>query len=176
MQDSDGTTVGVGFSKTDRQGKGVIIPLMFRRWLIRSLALTLLTLCVVVWVGSYRWYFVWKRDYIRGGGYCGRDSIEINFGQLEISRILEGMAPLGTKWGIYQHGPYGPMAFDYSHSTYHFAGFAFTPTDGLQIIMVPFYFPTLLSAALLWLVWRKTKPNYNGKGFPVEPTAKAKET
>ena len=34
--------------------------------------------------------------------------------------------------------------------------------------MVPLYFPTLLSALLLWLVWRKTRPKYNGKGFPVE--------
>jgi hypothetical protein len=29
------------------------------------------------------------------------------------------------------------------------------------------------SATLLWLVWRKTRPKYNGKGFPIEPTSKA---
>jgi hypothetical protein len=31
---------------------------------------------------------------------------------------------------------------------------------------------TLLSALLLWLVWRKTRPACNGRGFPVDVAGK----
>jgi len=35
---------------------------------------------------------------------------------------------------------------------------------------IPLWFPTTLSAGLLWLVWRKTRQAAKGRAFPVEPS------
>jgi hypothetical protein len=35
---------------------------------------------------------------------------------------------------------------------------------------IPLYFPTLLSAALLWFAWRQTGVKTSSKAFPIEPT------
>lgn len=43
-----------------------------------------------------------------------------------------------------------------------------------RLIVVPLYFPTLLSALLLLLIWRMTRPRNIGKGFPIEPSVKVK--
>jgi hypothetical protein len=59
----------------------------------------------------------------------------------------------------------------YEHTAYHLLGFAWDAhagPDRWHYIMIPLWFPPLLSALLLWLVWRKTRPKSSGKGFPVE--------
>jgi hypothetical protein len=38
--------------------------------------------------------------------------------------------------------------------------------------MIPLWLPTILSAGFLGLVWRKTRPKFSGKGFPVQVGAK----
>jgi hypothetical protein len=67
----------------------------------------------------------------------------------------------------------------YRDSPYHGLGFAFEPqfphgpaAIGLtgSFLFIPLWFPTLISAGLLWLVWRKTRKTYPGGGFPVEIT------
>jgi len=37
-------------------------------------------------------------------------------------------------------------------------------------LIIPFWFPTTLFAALLWPVWQMTRPKPIGRGFPVEIT------
>jgi hypothetical protein len=59
----------------------------------------------------------------------------------------------------------------YDATPYHLLGFAYRPRTGpnvMRYMMIPLWFPTTLAAALLCLVWPKTRPKYSGKGFPVE--------
>ena len=56
-------------------------------------------------------------------------------------------------------------------SPHYFLGFAWGradfPSEGI-FVAFPFWFPTAISAALLWLVWRKTRSKTKGRAFPVE--------
>ena len=126
---------------------------MLRRSIIRGLAIALLTLCVTAWVGSY--CRIISLDH---GLSPDRIVMEINRGRF----VLDWSALfLSGNWQVTvgetdvnpQPGLLG----------FFLCGVGF---------FMPLWFPTTLSAGLLWLVWRKTRPKYTGKGFPVEPAAK----
>jgi hypothetical protein len=139
---------------------------MIRRWLIRSVALTLLTLCVVAWVGSD-----WRRvriDYRR----TLWQTVEVMSGKIGYFQTTSTRSFVGWRLTI---GPAGPMEWDgwNSVAAYPGLGFHVAPNKKGWAILAPLWLPSLLCAVLLWLVWRKTRPKYNGKGFPVEPTPKA---
>jgi hypothetical protein len=143
---------------------------MLRRWIIRSLCLALLTLCVTAWVGSRFLrldtgyisgrHVVWMRAD-SGTGYVG----------------VAEYPPSNFKWywNCTDARPAG-CELMYQVANYHFFGFALTvrpvPSSG-SIAFVPLWFPTTLSAGFLWLVCRKTRPKYNRKGFPVEVAGNA---
>jgi hypothetical protein len=146
---------------------------MVRRWLIRGLALTLLTLCVVAWVGSY---FQRGAVHLHGGDHIRMLGLECGaIGYVDDD--MEIGIPYAWQWF---HGPNNFQQFRqvYQHTFYHFIGFAYDPKklDLTTIVIIPLWFPTVLSALLLWLVWRKTRPAYNGRGFPVEVAAKEATT
>ena len=130
---------------------------MIRRWLIRSLALTLLTLCVVAGVGSY-----WRSVVV--SYHAGLDCI-VEIMSIESRRFGLSWSnwPPIQRWevGFWETGawPRGPVRF---------MGFHVNERG----ITIPLWFPTLLSALLLWRVWRKTRPKFNGRGFPVEAAGK----
>jgi hypothetical protein len=145
---------------------------MVRRWLIRGLALALLTLCVVVWVGSYFASLSmslgprgWRIDpWIDSGSAGCEDMYNPRYGTIE------------PYWKI-RPPDFMSIEQDYSDATHHVAGFAYHRfSTGLRRIIFPIWFPTLLSALLLWLVWRKTRPACNGRGFPVEVAGKEAAT
>jgi hypothetical protein len=146
---------------------------MVRHWIIRSLALALLTLCVVAWVHSC--YFFVRLTRTAGGQFwclgwaCGTVGIAVTHGP--------GYRSGGWEWNNERVNPAirEGIENDYSDSSIVFAGFAGTWKTGAineERLLVPLWFPTLLSALLLWLVWRKTRPAYNGRGFPVEVAGK----
>jgi hypothetical protein len=150
---------------------------MLRRWIIRGIAIAVLTLCVAAWVGSYfRWVAVcYGRDthswWLRQA--CGKLFFNDQY------------RPPGypNEWYM-QYGRCDAYNRDqtrgiYEKSAYHLMGFAWEPPASRELsqwIMIPLWFPTTLSAGLLWPVWRKTRPKYKGKGFPVEPGGAAKPT
>jgi hypothetical protein len=148
---------------------------MIRRWLIRALALTLLTLCAVAWVGSY--------SKMVGYNYAAKNWYSVIWANGRVSFAVVDAAkpgfnvkppPKGSSFTI--RAP-SALYWDYYGrlAEYQFVGFvAHRGYD--SYIIIPLWFPTLLSAALLWLVWRKTRPNYNGRGFPVEPARKEATT
>jgi hypothetical protein len=140
---------------------------MFRRWLIRSLALTLLTLCVLAWVGTY-----WM-----GAGVTYRGKKEYELG------VLNGIIYGGNLGAI---SPWKLPQGVHVYRLRHLAGFALGAEDkdfeflkfwclinplGVEV-GIPLYFPTLLSAILLWFAWRKTRAKPSGGAFPVEVAAK----
>ena len=62
----------------------------------------------------------------------------------------------------------------YRAAPYRFGGFAYNvvPMFGGEeryYVLIPLWFPTILSAALLWFVWRKTRKKGTSGAFPVEP-------
>jgi hypothetical protein len=147
---------------------------MFRRWLIRGLALTLLTLCVMAWVGSYFW-----KIGVEHWGAIDFWELLVNRGHLEL-HVVRHLAPNSHIWWRWIHYDASSYWYEFgSGSNYDFLGFylGYGPspgTAGAMAVLIPLWFPIFLSALLLWLVWRKTRPKYNGKGFPIESTAKAK--
>ena len=145
---------------------------MMRRWLIRALALALLTLGVVAWVGSY---YYWPRIAFADKSW---DRIFFVSGRLGLGHDRPSVEPF-----IGWHFDCPPKVVNDlwpdadATSTWHGFGFSWFYRQHNWYITFPLWFPTLLSTLLLWFVWRKTKAKYNGRGFPVEPTketAKAK--
>ena len=149
---------------------------MLRRWIIRGLTLTLLTLCVVAWVGSY-WRCVSVNHW--------RNKTDVDVSIIAHGRLLLHSAEFKTittptaRWSVgnLDAGRNDLKIFD-RYSTFSFGGFALLYGDPdrtinrLRGVSIPLWFPTLLSGMLLWFVWRKTKAK--PKGFPVETTATAK--
>jgi hypothetical protein len=150
---------------------------MFWRWLVRGLALTLLTLCAVAYAGSdfQRLAFVWEQSLPRrewigalGSGWLALEKHDI------IDLSLPTPVNPGLRRTLFRDGAVFQRA--YSGSTYHGFGFAYHPDpSGLShdnwYVIIPLWFPTLLSAGLLWLVWRKTRKPNPGVAFPVEIAA-----
>lgn len=147
---------------------------MARRWIIRSLALTLLTLCVVAWAGSY--WRDWKiSSYDKSGKWYStqvlRDGcITFTRSPNQTFDLWSTSEPVGTPTpteGLFGDPPATPAAR-------RLLGFVFEPPPFLYV-SIPLWFPTLLIAVLLWLVWRTTRPKAPGRAFPVEPATKSGE-
>jgi hypothetical protein len=141
-----------------------VYPTMKKSWLIRDLALTLLTLCVVAWVGSY-----WRCLYF--ACESGRPFTVI----WNVVGIARGRFWTRTHWPS-RVDEFGlctrPLGKDYQWGTSGFMGFSLQ--WGVRgAIVIPLYLPTLLSALLLWFVWRETRAK--PRGFPVEPVVKSGE-
>lgn len=143
---------------------------MFRRWLIRGLALALLMLGLVAWVGSYARAIVIHdvgRTWIRMSVSAGR----MGFRQGDTAIALSP----GWHADVFRSDIDRWMDFDTmaQHHAFGFATYRNTTYKTIDRAMtVPIWFPTLLSALLLWLLWRRTKPIPKAQGFPIEPTAK----
>jgi hypothetical protein len=150
---------------------------MARHSIIRGLMLAMVLLCVAAWVGSYaRMFGVTYQDrWLRSDPI----TLRVFGGYIEYSHmplmIFQGQVPRSSSWQwVFQTVDITKFQRYLRSFRFHFAGFAFVLNDRGHSLAIPFYFPTILSALLLLFVWRKTKPTYNGKGFPVEP-AKAEE-
>jgi hypothetical protein len=148
---------------------------MLRRWIIRSLAIALLTLCVTAWVGSY-----FEGVEVRYSSAPHHYSLMLGAGELFTWDQFNGWsAPPGfgpPQW-FEGHGQFDARMRAgvqrlYKAIPYHLLGFAWqpyrAPPDADQRMMIPLWFPTTLSAAFLCLAWRKTRPKHTAKGFPVE--------
>jgi len=152
------------------------------RWCIRGFAVALLTLCLSVWGWSYFHHF--SIEYRPSLGESYRVEIykgkvvfgftEVNDGPssgwrfehrcIERGRII-GMELLVTQL-LYTDREF--LAVDR-----RFLGFAyFKRTNPIQIwgVGIPFWFISLLLAGLVWFVWRRTRGEMAGRGFPVEVT------
>jgi hypothetical protein len=147
---------------------------MFRRWLIRSLALTLLTLCAAAWVGSY---FRGIKILVLSGTHVWEPGLAGG----ELNLVYGHHDPIASSvWEVtcwkYDSDTRSATRARYEGATYHFLGFGWRSgtLTNYHLLMIPLWFPTLLSALLLALVWRKTRTKIIGRGYPVEPAPKAK--
>lgn len=137
---------------------------MNQRWLIRGLALTLLTLCVVMWVASF-----WGH---MGVSHWGERmySLGVNRGRCIAQRVDISWSMLNG-WKLYDDRPLDWTAWDKS-ATMTFVGFTLVWDDMGLRVTVPMWFLSLLSALLLRFVWQKTEAAPNNSLSPVEATDK----
>jgi hypothetical protein len=140
-----------------------------KRWLIRSIFIGLLTLCVGTWVGSY-----WQGIGIDYGGT--ERNLGLTGADGEAVLAAEDNDPFGSVlgWHFYRFNRAARSGTGYEYAQYRLLGFGFEkvvrPT--CWFVWVPLWFPILLFALLLWFVWRKTKAKPVGRAFPVEPVGK----
>jgi hypothetical protein len=134
---------------------------MIRRWLIRSLSIALLLLFADGWVVSTFTGFeiaqhaTWLVIAAKGNVCFVATTADVHFDfsacKTNGTRLTYYETLGGHEWAGFRLG----HTVDF-HTAIGWLGF-------------PFWFPTLLSALLLCLIWRKTRPKCTGKGFPVEP-------
>jgi hypothetical protein len=142
---------------------------MSRRWLIRIPCLLPLVLIVGLWVTSHFGGIqicggFWSRQFLFMSAE-GLGCLDVERQGTSTSNSIDFIfIPQLTALNWYWKG-----------TTPHFWGGRFwTYSDGFgSAFLFRFWLPTLPMVALNWFVWRKTRPKYNGKGFPIEPTAKA---
>ena len=140
---------------------------MFRRWLIRSIFVVLCMCMAGVWAVSY--------------AYVGGVRIPIESPSVRLNAALgsfyfwaEDHSTGGSDWVFHANDPGLTDALQREYQTSpHLGGFAYRylswPDRYLLMVILPLWFPTLLSALLLYLVWRKTRAKPIGGAFPVEP-------
>jgi hypothetical protein len=138
---------------------------MKRRWIIRSFFIGLLVLCVGGWVGSY-----WDAGEIT---YSGRNVwyAAFHWGKLHLMWAYDPARANGG-WDAFTRPASADTdaALIAGYGGHYYLGFFLKIGPDENYVAIPFYFPTLISAALLWLVWRKTRPKAKGRAFPVEPS------
>jgi hypothetical protein len=137
---------------------------MVWRRVIRGLAVALVTVCAVAWVGSY-WRAVGIAYVPKAAQYFG----VIWDGRFDLARVATPGAPY-RGWVFVSDRP---RWHDWdAGATRHWIGFSVQVNAMRTEGTIPLWFVTLLSAGLLWLVWRWTRPKHNERGFPVEPDGK----
>jgi len=130
------------------------------RWFIRSFAITLLTLCLGVWAWSYFQYFA--IDYGSNNQSYG---VETYMGGVGFRSYFQSIPPMDPPSWRFAYGRDACSLSDFSAAK-RFMGFTYfeTPDDDMvggpmySGVGIPFWFLSLLSAGLLWLVWRQTRP------------------
>jgi hypothetical protein len=143
---------------------------MIRRLIVRGLAVTLLAVCVVAWVGSY---FRWGK--IRRFQGLDMWHLEVCNGVVHFGDIymLDAM-PVVWDWRMRQPDR-DVVRMWYSGCDFGGAGFAYVRMKGISTmgrVVVPLWFPTVLAAGAVCLLWRRTRGPGEGSGFPVEFDAK----
>ncbi len=132
-----------------------------------------MSLCALVWVASYWGQFQVIHQDSRGikksfGTNSGR--LYFMWGQMPIDSAEVG--PADSNLAFHNHPADGWSYFDSQVASFHIIGFAyFGDSFAGHVLTIPLWLPVLLSALLLWFVWRKIKPKSKGKAFPIEPSA-----
>jgi hypothetical protein len=132
-----------------------------KRWIIRTFFIGLLLLFAGGWVGSYK--YGWEVGYRNNNTWV----LEVNRGRIDLD--WWDSFNIHEEQGWYGRSAYAQVPINYDH-----LGFFWMNEAGIIWLSIPFWFPTTVSAALLWWVWRKTRPKPVGRAFPVE-LAKASE-
>lgn len=134
---------------------------MVKRWSLRCFFLSLLLLCVGGWAISHAHPFSVDNWRPSTGGYAVHWETGAAGGYIDL---------------LYSHMSGGDEVSDW-HLERRLLGFSVEAdheATGLAwlAVYVPFWFPSILSALALFVVWRKTAKRKLGRPFPVEMAAK----
>ena len=139
---------------------------LMKRCIIRSFFIGLLLLCVGGWVTSF-----WRAVVVVRISSTDDRIMECNSGRIAFifTHAKNTRFPASDQRCVLVTGPAGKLGEFVGRK---FLGFVWLneSQDEVDITsgMIPFWFPTLLSAVLLWLVWRWTRPKLKGLAFPIE--------
>jgi len=137
---------------------------MIFHWLIRSFAIALLMLYLSLWGYSY-FYNVYV-IYNPSSGKTYAVGIYMGGANVSFTNTLDLSPPWLFDRMRHRHYELPSIA---KNSLYFYYEWNTYPGTN-WIVSIPFWFPSLLAAALLWFVWRQTRPKTAGRGFPVEIT------
>ena len=145
---------------------------MLRRWIIRSFFVVPILLCLCAWG--------WSRSHRVYIAYCHHD------------RFVACVSLWGTvdvRWGtitgqsdgwVCQTTPEAYVHFWPVDFVDTFFGFSYllesTTPSTLTLLQAPWWFLIIVFSAILYVVWRKTRPRGTGREFPVELTAPRSES
>src|ERR1035437_8685370 len=129
-----------------------------KRWCIRSVFVGLLLLCVGGWGWSYKYGWVINYDYGRG-----LSTLESVWGEIHLCWYDTSVSqstgmpfdPMPKGEGFSASSFPCDASFDSGRADHYRLGFVVSN----DWIAIPFWFPTIIAAALLWWVWRKTRQN-----------------
>jgi hypothetical protein len=142
---------------------------MTRRRILRALFILPVLLCLALWFAS-----AMRSFYIHYSANHHMTTLFLCQGVIGTEHFRDIQVPPSYSGWQFESDPPGTIRFfprDDSAYNYHL-GFAWDRKVAGIGGTVPAWFPTLLSAAVLCLVWRKTRPKIIGQGFPVEPDGK----
>ena len=133
-----------------------------KRWIIRSFFIGVLLLFMLVWTASY-FYVVYVEYETRS---LWKVESFTGYAKLEWRRYSGG--------GDFHDVDRGWITSSYRYTSssatnlHYLFRFDWLITRDHRGIIIPFSYPTLSSAVLLWLAWRRTGPKPKGRAFPVE--------
>jgi len=136
------------------------------RWPLRTLTIALLTLCLSLWTGSYFHSF-----YIAYNPSLGKSYFAATYtgGVYFVSTNGIDTSPPGWRFEPNRKA----LSFNNAFIVFDkkILGFTYHKRQTrIWQLGIPFWFPSLLSATLLWSTWRQTRPKPAAQGFPVEVT------
>jgi hypothetical protein len=133
---------------------------MTRRRFLRATSFTLLILCLAAWG--------WSHKFVEVLIYYGDRTNELQFDRRGIAYSNE---PNYFEFEGWRHSNEaiipGMQAIQDVLTDYHLFGFSMYRNFGRSIVRLPWWFPTLLLAAVTWWTWRKTRTKA-GRGFAVD--------
>ncbi len=138
---------------------------MLRRWIIRIIFMLPILLCVGGWGWSAK--HDGRLEYHRHGHWFGGGTLWgfvcVNYGPPSLGEIASD----GWICRIYPRTEvhFWPRLFT---DHFSFLGFGYYSGFSITTIEVPYWFLILVFSALLFVVWRKTRPPVKGRAFPVE--------
>src|SRR6476620_7844647 len=131
---------------------------MRRRWILRVGVIALACLCVAVWGRGY--------SYAEAIGFGDRGEFFAVFGGGRMGLVAGSMNVNDRHGWYYECYPYLGGEVGGAARDWRFAGFRlsyqWTGWNTL-IVEVPFWFLTLLSGAGVWVVWRRTGAQREGR-------------
>ena len=143
---------------------------MKRRWIIRSIFMLPILLCLIGW-GWSGWY-VCSVSYLQQDGRC--DACNSGSGLITVEGFISGDDTLPTGWKCKITPDEGSGWFWQQDGVHGFLGFFYVnnfdgPEPLLYRLDIPYWFLVLYFSILLVLVYRKTRPKPNpATAFPVE--------
>ena len=144
-----------------------------KRWLIRSVFMLPLLLCVVGWGWSGS-----QRTWI---DYCPHDRVVDCDSLWGVVGVQWGTLTGQPDWWVYGTTETSNAQFWPTYrSVDSFLGFRYfharTTTRSTTRLQAPLWFLIIVFSAILYVVWRKTRPRGTGRAFPVELTAPRSES
>lgn len=141
---------------------------MARKWIIRTLSIAITLTIIAVWAVSH-----FRRAAVihRHGGDA--EWLDVDSGMVMICKTKLS----GKGYEFFWSPPNGVVTLAYDYGVkWRFWGFGFdpngpdAPSDHGFVLIMPFWFFTMISATMTWFAWRKTRRKPNEHPFPVEPS------